>query len=521
MSLGADGKPSGANWLDDRPVVVVGAAGQLGRTMVASLATAWPTVGLTRTDLDVSDAAAVHEVMARHQPLAIVNCAGYNQVDRAEVEPVAALEANAFAVLTLAARRLRAARRWCTTAATSCSTAKPIGRTSRTIGRSRRARTRRRSCSASGSRQARRRITCCASRACSAGRTGARAAWIGSSMPSWPVGRRRCSWTGSCRRATCGTSPRQPRRFSGIGRAVGLYHCVNTGAATWHDLAVEVRRQSGIDATLEPIRMSDVLAARRAAALLRDVERQASPGRHRDADLAGRRRPRARGTSEQRTRTEPTSEPENLRTTEPTHGKESTDHRRHGAGWVVPGGAAARQGLRGDRRRPPPERAQRLAHPAPARPHHAGAGRPARSALAHQGRRVVRAGRVLQPRGDVVRAGVVGSADVDRRVQRAGRDSRARGDSQRQPEDPLLSGIVQRDVRAGPRGAADRDDAVLPAQPVRRVEGVRPLHHGQLPRELQPVCGVRHSLQSRVAAPRHRVRHPQGDRRCGAHQARA
>ena len=47
------------------------------------------------------------------------------------------------------------------------------------------------------------------------------------------------------------------------------------------------------------------------------------------------------------------------------------------------------------------------------------------------------------------------------------------------------TGVVQRDVRPGARGAADGDDPVLPAQPVRRVEGLRPLHHGQLSRELR------------------------------------
>ena len=56
------------------------------------------------------------------------------------------------------------------------------------------------------------------------------------------------------------------------------------------------------------------------------------------------------------------------------------------------------------------------------------------------------------------------------------------------------------------------DHAVLSAQPVRGLEGVRPLHHRQLPRELQPLCRVRHALQPRVAPPRPGVRHPQGDR---------
>ena len=97
----------------------------------------------------------------------------------------------------------------------------------------------------------------------------------------------------------------------------------------------------------------------------------------------------------------------------------------------------------------------------------------------------VAARRGLQPRRDVVRARLVGSADADRRVQRAGRDPGARSRAAGQPEDPLLPGVVERDVRQGARGAADRADAVLPAQPLRRLEGVRPLHHGELPRELR------------------------------------
>ena len=145
------------------------------------------------------------------------------------------------------------------------------------------------------------------------------------------------------------------------------------------------------------------------------------------------------------------------------------------------------QGLQGRRHGAPAERAEPLAHRAPARPRHAAARRSARPALAHQGHRRGAARRGLQPGGDVVRAGVVGSADADRRVQLPGRDPHARSGPPGEPEDPLLSGLVERDVRQGARSAADRADAVLSAQPLRRVEGVRPLHHGQLPRELRPV----------------------------------
>ena len=155
------------------------------------------------------------------------------------------------------------------------------------------------------------------------------------------------------------------------------------------------------------------------------------------------------------------------------YGQKCTDYRNHRAGRLLPGRTAARQRLRGVRRGPALQHHQLLAHRAPARSHHAPAGGPARSALADPRHRRSAAAGVLQPGGDVVRAGVVGSAAADRGIQRAGRHARARSDSPGRPVDPAVPGVVQRDVREGARGPADRADAVLSAQPVRRVEGVR------------------------------------------------
>ena len=70
------------------------------------------------------------------------------------------------------------------------------------------------------------------------------------------------------------------------------------------------------------------------------------------------------------------------------------------------------------------------------------------------------------------------------------------------------------------RDAPERGHPVLPAQPLRRREGLRPLHHGQLPRVLRPLRLLGDPLQPRVAPPRPRVRDAQGHRRGGAHQAR-
>lgn len=84
------------------PVVVLGAAGQLGETVAARLADRWRVVPLTRADVDLRSTAAVHDRLQALAPSAIVNCAAFNQVDDAEERAVDALEANAFVVRTLA-----------------------------------------------------------------------------------------------------------------------------------------------------------------------------------------------------------------------------------------------------------------------------------------------------------------------------------------------------------------------------------------------------------------------------------
>ena len=88
------------------------------------------------------------------------------------------------------------------------------------------------------------------------------------------------------------------------------------------------------------------------------------------------------------------------------------------------------------------------------------------------------------------------------------------------PRGALLPGQLLGDVRQGPRGPADREHAVLPALALRRGEGLRPLHHGQLPRVLRPARDERHPLQPRVPAPRPGVRHAQDHLARGGDQAR-
>ena len=67
------------------------------------------------------------------------------------------------------------------------------------------------------------------------------------------------------------------------------------------------------------------------------------------------------------------------------------------------------------------------------------------------------------------------------------------------PEARFYQASARGDVRQGARGPADRGDAVLPALALRRGEGLRALHHGQLPRVLRPARDERDPVQPRVA----------------------
>ncbi len=81
-------------------IVVLGAAGQLGRDLCPRLP--GEVVPLTRADADLADAEAPRRALAAARPDAVVNCAAYNFVDRAESEPEAAFAVNAWGVRRLA-----------------------------------------------------------------------------------------------------------------------------------------------------------------------------------------------------------------------------------------------------------------------------------------------------------------------------------------------------------------------------------------------------------------------------------
>ena len=81
-------------------VLVTGASGQLAAFVVQAFADR-EVVALTRQSLDVTDPAAVARTVAGVSPHLIVNCAAFNDVDGAESRSTEALAINAFAVRSL------------------------------------------------------------------------------------------------------------------------------------------------------------------------------------------------------------------------------------------------------------------------------------------------------------------------------------------------------------------------------------------------------------------------------------
>jgi dTDP-4-dehydrorhamnose reductase len=89
-------------------VLVTGARGLLGAAITREFEAGHEVLPLDRGALDVTDAGAVARVVSDTRPDLVVNCAAYNNVDGAEDAPETALDVNAFAVLSLARAAARA-----------------------------------------------------------------------------------------------------------------------------------------------------------------------------------------------------------------------------------------------------------------------------------------------------------------------------------------------------------------------------------------------------------------------------
>lgn len=84
-------------------ILVTGAAGQLGFDVCRELAKRGiEHKGIDRSDLDICDKAAVREYLLAYAPEAVIHCAAYTAVDKAEDEPELCLAVNAGGTQNLA-----------------------------------------------------------------------------------------------------------------------------------------------------------------------------------------------------------------------------------------------------------------------------------------------------------------------------------------------------------------------------------------------------------------------------------
>jgi dTDP-4-dehydrorhamnose reductase len=239
-------------------ILVLGGSGQLGGVIVGRLAAAAHSVAAPSSrDVDLTSAAQLRAAVAEARPEVIINAAAYNFVDRAEEEPLTALAVNAWAPRTLArlATETSAALiHFGTDFVFDGAAATPYTETDAPRPQSKYA----------------------ISKLCGE--------WFARECPRHYVLRVESLFGGARHKGSVEylfdaiTNGREARAFTDrvvspsyvedvaaatetlIARQApfGLYHCVNTGAATWFELAQEVARLTGRPPTaVTPVSIAD------------------------------------------------------------------------------------------------------------------------------------------------------------------------------------------------------------------------------------------------------------------------
>jgi dTDP-4-dehydrorhamnose reductase len=240
-------------------VLVTGAAGQLAGAIIEHFSGVADVVACPRRDLDITDPAAVSHRVSTFRPHVIVNCSAYNHVDRAEDDPVAAMDVNALAVRLLA----RAA-------ASNEATLVHYSTDFVFDGRSTRPYTE--------DDEPRPESIYAASKLLGE--------WFAREAPRVFVMRVESLFGGRVAKSSIDRiidallEGRVARAFTDrtvspsfvvdVAAAThaliergepGLYHCVNSGFATWYEVAQEIRNQLGINGRIEPISVKDLQLA--------------------------------------------------------------------------------------------------------------------------------------------------------------------------------------------------------------------------------------------------------------------
>ena len=85
-----------------RDILLTGGAGQVGTEVRRLAPTDWRVTAPGRSELDLADPEQIGRAVASRPWAAIINCAAYTAVDRAESDPLTAWRVNALAPATLA-----------------------------------------------------------------------------------------------------------------------------------------------------------------------------------------------------------------------------------------------------------------------------------------------------------------------------------------------------------------------------------------------------------------------------------
>jgi len=248
-------------------VLVTGAAGQLAFAVARAFGPDVDVRALARADLDIRHDGAVRDAVEAHRPSLIVNCAAYNDVDGAESDPVAALEVNAFAVRGLARAAAAAGATLvhyssdfvfdgaATRPYTEEDRPNPQGvyAASKLLGEW--------FALEAGRAYVLRVESLFGAPAAGGTRKGSLAGLVdgilgGREVPVFVDRTVSPSYVVDVADAT--------HRLVASGSPSGLYHCVNAGACSWHDIATEIAGLLGKTAVLRPITLDSVsLRARR------------------------------------------------------------------------------------------------------------------------------------------------------------------------------------------------------------------------------------------------------------------
>jgi dTDP-4-dehydrorhamnose reductase len=240
------------------PIVVTGAYGQLGGELCRQLGT--DAIPLDIDTLDLTDGEAVVDRMLQLKPRAIVNCAAYTQVDKAETEPDMCLAVNAVAVINLdrVCEMLKCPLVQISTDyvfGAKCSTPRPWREDDPTSPQGVYAETK-----LAGEGAAARHPKHFILRTCGlyARPSDARAANFVKTMLRLGSTRSEMGVVADqfCTPTFVPHLARAIRFFLGEDHPPapwGIYHVTNTGQTTWHDFAVEIFRQAGMPVTVRPI----------------------------------------------------------------------------------------------------------------------------------------------------------------------------------------------------------------------------------------------------------------------------